>query len=76
MFSLRQAKGSAFHDDMLGRIGNRRFPRIVFGAAWNKLAARLSTGSLYVYYRCDIYVQWNSYMVLLMTRYMYSEKNI
>jgi hypothetical protein len=57
MFSVRQAKGSAFHDDMLGRTGNRRFPRIVFGAARNKLAARLSTESLHVYYRIDIYVQ-------------------
>jgi hypothetical protein len=40
MFSVRQAKGSALHDDILGRTGNRRFPRTVFGAARNKLAAR------------------------------------
>jgi hypothetical protein len=58
MFSVRQAKGSAFHDDdMLGRTGDRRFPRIALGAARNKLAAQLSTESLYVYYRIGIYVQ-------------------
>jgi hypothetical protein len=57
MFSVRQAKGSAFHNDMLGRTGDRRFPRIALGAARNKLAAQLSTESLYVYYRIGIYVQ-------------------
>jgi hypothetical protein len=56
MFSVRQAK-SAFHDGMLGRTGDRRFPRIALGAARNKLAAQLSTESLYVYYRTDVYVQ-------------------
>jgi hypothetical protein len=50
MFSARQAKGSTLHDYMLGRTGDRRFPRIALGAARNKLAARLSTESLYVYY--------------------------
>jgi len=57
MFSVRQAKGSTPHDYMLGRTGDRRFPRIALGAARNKLATRLSTESLYVYYRIDIYVQ-------------------
>jgi hypothetical protein len=57
MFSVSQAKGSAFHDDMLGRTGNRRFTRVALGAARNKLAARLSTESLYVYNRVHIYVK-------------------
>ena len=57
MFSVRRAKGSTLHDYMLGRTGDRRFPRIALGAARNKLAAWLSVESLCVSYRIDIYVQ-------------------